>query len=99
MGSIISNDLTPVLAKSYLLVKQALELKQKFKFYATMQLWSQSHNAFKPDVYSGELPSHQTAFWLDDFVAKIEGVIQSDDGIVLRHSVLKFHIIYQPEGT
>ena len=50
MGSIISNDLTPVLAKSYLLVKRALELKQKFKFYATIKLWSQSHNAFKPDV-------------------------------------------------
>ena len=36
MGSIISNDLTPVLAKSYLLVKRALELKQKFKFYTTI---------------------------------------------------------------
>ena len=61
MGSIISNDLTPVLAKSYLLVKRALELKQKFKFYTTIKLWSQSQNAFKPDVYSGEFPSNQTA--------------------------------------
>ena len=34
-----------------------------------------------------------------DVVPKIEGIIQSDDGIVLRHSTLKFHIIYQPEGA
>ena len=99
MGSIISNDLAPVLARSYLLVKRALYPKRTFKFYATIKLWSHSNNAFKPDVYSGEFPSNETAKWMTEFIGKIEGVIQRDDGTVLKHSLLKFHIIYQPQGA
>ena len=99
MGSIISNDIAPILARSYLLVKRALEFKRTFKFYATIKLWSQSNEAFKPDVYSGEFPSNETAKWLTEFIGKIEAVIQSGDGIVLKRSLLKFHIVYQPEGA
>ena len=37
MGSIISNDIAPILARSYLLVKRALYSKRTFKFYATIK--------------------------------------------------------------
>ena len=99
IGTVAKYDMTALMGRAFVLVKKALESKQKFKFYSTIKLWSRNNHAFKPDVFSGDFTSNETSKWLDQFIKRIQDVIQSDDQIVLRQSILKFHIVFQPEGA
>ena len=94
IGTVIKYDMTALISRAYVLGKKALESKQKFKFYSTIKLWSRNNHAFKPDVFSGDDPSTEPSKWLDKFIEQIKAVIQSDDQIVLRQSILKFHIVF-----
>ena len=107
IGQVLKYDLTAILAKSFLKAKQALNTKQGFKFYSTINLWitrrgdegEEKGGLLKNPVFSGDFQSNQSSAWMESFRDKIWDVLQSGDAIDLKKSVLKFHFVLQPQGS
>jgi hypothetical protein len=99
IGTVIKYDMTAIMYRAFNLVKKALESKRKFKFYSNIRLWSNKSNYWKDNVFSGDFNSNDINLWLHHFAQQIQNVVQSDDQISLKQSVLKFHFVFQPEGA
>ena len=97
-GPIIKYDMTAIMYRAYALTKKELATTQKFKFYSTLKLWSKKSGSFKEPIFSGDWNSNEVNKWLQLTANQIQSIIQSDDQILLRQSVLKFHFVIQPEG-